>query len=112
VAVLSEWTKGATGREAAWADLYRPTELFTGAALSGFVVYDNATETTGLRTYCITRDSPEPQLCSSALEEIALDALGAPVSLEKDTNSVFGLMVTNELQKGIYRGRNVRTTAC
>jgi hypothetical protein len=96
VAVLSEWTKGATGREAAWADLYRPTELFTGAALSGFVVYDNATETTGLRTYCITRDSPEPQLCSSALEEIALDALGAPVSLEKDTNSVFGLMVTNE----------------
>ena len=98
-AVLRSWTiapPSAAAAEAAWADAYRPTELFGAGTLKGYQVFDM--ESLSLKQYCMTSRDAEPAACLPILLPEVAKLVEAPLNRASDTPEVFGFLVTKEHQ--------------
>lgn len=94
-AVLRAWTmKAPTGADATLAKRLEPTQLFAGAGLKGYSIFN--TETLKLEHNCMTARDTAPATCSSTLLEIVEGIMGKPLDRVTDLPLVFGFLVTKE----------------
>lgn len=94
-AVLRAWTiKAPTGSDAALAKRLQPAQLFAGAGLKGYTLFN--TESLKLEYNCMSARDAAPAMCISTLLPTVNDLMKPPLDRVADLPSIFGFLVTKE----------------
>jgi len=103
IAVFKDWTARSatlTGVEKEYADLWRPSELFSKRSTSGFLVFDPEKiakkEPLPVLRYCFNPRTSDVDICPSNMNDIVDGIIGAAPHRDDDTGEIYGFLTTNK----------------